>query len=382
MNTGSRLRRIARSFAAPVAAVVISFIVSSLALLISGSNPLDAYRAMWDYVTTVDSLVAIINRGVPYYVSGLAAAVGFKMGLFNIGVDGQYRLAALVAAAVGAELALPSVLHIAAIMVVAMVVGSAWAGIAGALKVKRGVNEVISTIMLNYIATGAIAYLLSNYLRDTSKTGDLVTKTKELPTTAWLPSLNGALSRIGIDLPEGTVLNGFIVIAAVIGVGFYLLVWRTRFGFDLRSSGINAAAARSAGVSPGGMILRTMLISGAIAGLVGMAPLLSETHKYGDQFPLTLGFTGIAVALLGRNHPAGIALAAFVYAGIERSTQVLSTLGLPAEIAKILQGTLLLSSVIAWEVARRRAESSAVHAAAKARPDAVVSSTPAAEATS
>src|SRR5688500_2371453 len=116
------------------------------------------------------------------------------------------------------------------------------------------------------------------------------------------------------------------------------------------------------------MIIGTMLMSGAIAGLVGLGPILSDIHFFeasGGQFPLQLGFTGIGVALLGRNHPAGIAVAAFVYAGIERSTQVLSPLGIPSEISRILQGTLILAYVIAYEVVRRWAEASAVRAAAR-----------------
>lgn len=361
-------RRIALALAAPAAAAVISLVVASLALLIAGHNPLDAYEAMWTYVDSTTSVVAILNRAGPYYVSALAAAIGFKMGLFNIGVDGQYRLAALLAAAAGAAVDMPAVLHVAFIILVAVVVGGAYAGIAGVLKVKRGVNEVIATIMLNYIATGTIAYLLTRWLKEDNAGAVGVTKTPAIPRSGWLPDLNSALAKIGFHIPGGTRLQGYLVIAAVLGIAFYILVWRTRFGFELRSSGVNPFAARASGVSPGRMVIITMLLSGALAGFVAIGPMLSDIHFFeasGGQFPLQLGFTGIGVALLGRNHPAGIALAAFVYAGIERSTQVLSPLGMPAEISRILQGTLILSSVIAYEVVRRMSEASAVRAASR-----------------
>ena len=359
--------RLVQALAAPVAAAVISLVVASIALLASGHNPFEAFEAMWTYVDSTTSVVAIINRAAPYYVSALAAAIGFKMGLFNTGVDGQYRIAALLAAAAGAAVELPAVLHVAFIFAVAIVVGAIYAGIAGVLKVKRGVNEVIATIMLNYIATGTIAYLLTRWLKEDNAGTVGVTKTKPIPESGWLPDLNNLVSKFGFHI-TGIRLSSYLIVAIVLGVGFYLLVNRTRFGFDLRASGVNPFAARAAGVSPGRMIILTMLISGGIAGLVGMGPVLSDIHFFeasGGQFPLQLGFTGIGVALLGRNHPAGIALAAFVYAGIERSTQVLPTIGMPPEISRILQGTLILSSVIAYEVVRRRAEAAAVRAASR-----------------
>jgi ABC-type uncharacterized transport system permease subunit len=361
-------QKVLYALAAPVAAAIMSLLVASIALLLSGNNPLDAFEAMWTYVDSKASVVAILNRAAPYYVSGLAAAIGFKMGLFNIGVDGQYRLAGLLAASAGAAVALPAVLHVTFIIVVAAVVGAAYAGIAGVLKVKRGVNEVISTIMLNYIATGTIAYVLTRWLKEDNAGVVGVTKTPEIDSSGWLPYLNNWLGKIGVDLPPNARLESYILIAAALGVVFYFVVYRTRFGYELRSSGVNPAASRAAGVSPGRMVIVTMLISGAIAGFVAIGPLLNNVHYFessGGQFPLQLGFTGIGVALLGRNHPAGIALGAFVYAGIERSTQVLSPLGIPSEISRILQGTLILSSVIAYEVVRRRAEAASVRAASR-----------------
>jgi ABC-type uncharacterized transport system permease subunit len=360
-----RLRNLALALAAPVIAAVAAILISSIALLVSGNSPSEAFSAMWNYITTADSFVAVVNRAVPYYIAACAVAIGFKMNLFNIGVDGQYRLAALFAAAAGAEVDLPPVLQISYILVVAMAVGGAYAAIPGILKVTRGVNEVVSTIMLNFIATGIIAYLLENNFRNADV--PLQVETKPLPRSGWLPSLNELFSKVGIDLPAS--LTGFLIIAIVVGILFYVIVYRTRFGFDLRTTGRNPNAARSSGVNPKAMILKTMVLSGIVAGLAGMGPLLSDVHKYGDTFATGIGFTGIAVALLGRNSPAGIAVAAVVWAGIERASQTLNPIGIPPEIGQILQGTLLLSAVIAFEVVRRYRERLVVREAAAKSAD-------------
>ena len=160
----SGLRSVALALAAPTAALIFAVIASSIFLLIAGSNPINAYGDMIEYGSQLEIQVDILNRATPLYISGVAAAIGFKMNLFNIGVEGQYRLAALFAAYIGALVTLPPVFHIALMLIVAMVVGGAYSGIAGALKVTRGVNEVISTIMLNAIAiSGLIAFLIKEW---------------------------------------------------------------------------------------------------------------------------------------------------------------------------------------------------------------------------
>ena len=367
--------RIFYALAAPVIAGVLALLVSSIALLISGYSPIETFQTMWQYLDSADSVVAIINRAVPYYIAGVAVAIGFKMGLFNIGADGQYRLAAVIAAAAGAAVSLPAPIHVLFIIAIAVAVGGAWAAVAGVLKVTRGVNEVVSTIMLNFIATGISAYLLAEYFRDNN--ASLVAQTKPLPRSAWFPSLNSLLETFGYHLPPNTILQGFLIVAIIVGIAFYLVIWRTRFGFELRTTGVNPAAARAAGVNPKAMILKAIVLSGMVAGLIGMAPLLCDPqlHKYADTFPTAFGFTGIAVALLGRNSPGGIAIAAVVWAALERGGQALSPIGVPQEIVKIMQGTLLLTAVIAFEVVRRFADAAQVRQAA-AQSGSRASSTP------
>jgi general nucleoside transport system permease protein len=361
-----RARRFLWSLLAPLSAVIFAMVITSLALLLIHESPGSAFKAMFNY-SIYDpnnggfqsaSLTSILNRAVPLYISGLAVAIGFKMNLFNIGVEGQYRLAALLAAAVGGAVSLPAPLHVALILVVALAVGSTWSGIAGVLKVTRGVHEVISTIMLNFIAFGLAQYLFANYLQAPRGPNDLIIKTRQIAPSGRFPSL----FHIG---GEAEPLRGFIVVAILLGIGFYILVWRTRFGYDLRATGTNPEAARVSGVHPGGMVIRTMLLSGAIAGLVGMSDLLGFFNQYSLDFPSGYGFTGIAVALVGRNNPFGIAIAALLFGFLDRSAQILDFNDIPKEIIIIMQGVIILSVVVAYEVVRRIVQAQQVRAAAE-----------------
>ena len=370
------LRRVGLALLAPTAAFVLSLAVAAVALAATGHPPLAAFGEMLAFGTRLDSLISVANRAVPLYLAGLAVAVGFQMGLFNIGVEGQYRLAALLSAAAGAAIVLPPVLHVAVIVLVAVAVGATWAGIAGLLKVTRGVSEVISTIMLNYVATGLAAWLLAERLRETGAAGDLVPKTPEIAPSGLVPTLDPLLGAVGLQVPQGSNLQGFLVIAVLAGVAYWLLVWRTRFGFDLRASGINSAAAQASGVDARAMVVRTMLLSGALAGLVGVSQVVGFFGRYTLDFPTGLGFNGIAVALLGRNHPVGIAIGALLFGFLDRSAQILDLTGVPKEVVVILQGTIILSVVVAYEVVRRLVEAQEVRRAAEATGGAATGSAP------
>jgi general nucleoside transport system permease protein len=350
-------RKTLYALAAPLAALVLALVVTALALIAGGHNPLVAFGKMVSYCFSKDSAAVITNKSLPLFISGLAVAIGFKMNVFNIGVEGQYRLAAIIAAAAGAAISLPAPLHVAFVMVIAMAVGAAWAAIAGVLNVTRNVNIVISTIMLNGVVASLIGYLLKHIAHVKNQ----MRATTELPRSAWFPDL--------AHLAKGTNLWGFVIIAIIIGVVFSIVMNRTRFGFDLRASGINPGAAKASGVNPKAMVIRTMLISGGLAGLIGMPVLLSDAHKYTQDFPTGWGFAGIAVAIVGRYRAGGVALAAVLFAAIERAAQILPQppLYAPKEIGTIMQGTMMLSAVVAYEVVRRLGESAAIRdAAAKA----------------
>ncbi len=332
---------------APLIALILAVSLTSLILLSIGKDPIETFRMMFDYGTTGKSIVSVLNRTTPLYISAVAVAVGFKMGLFNIGVEGQYLLGALLAAAIGTSFAISRPIHIFFIMLIAIVASSLWAAIAGYLKVYKGIHEVISTIMLNYIGTGLIAYLLSNIFFDKDEK-NAIPQTVELPESGRLPALNNLF---GIeDLPN---LHGFLPITILLGLIYYLLIWKTTLGYDLRVTGANPVAARFSGVDPKRLTIIAMIISGGFAGLVGMGPLLGYFHQYTIDFPPGLGFAGIGVALLGRNHPVGMFLGAILFGFLERSAQILDLRGVPKEIETMMSAFILLIVVVFYEIIRR-----------------------------
>ncbi|MDQ3158210.1 MAG: ABC transporter permease [Actinomycetota bacterium] len=339
-----RLKRLGLAIGAPILALFAAFLITSLVLALAG----DSVSGVWQQILSVPDvrgITNIINAATVYYLSGVAVAIGFRMNLFNIGVDGQYRVASFTAAVVAGEAWLPGYLNTVFAVVAAMLVGAAWAGIAGLLRVTRGVSEVISTIMLNAIATAVVAYLLRKAAVDNP--GSNVTATKTIPESGWIP---------GFSLQDGAPnkVYGFVFIAIIVGILYWVVINRTRFGFDLRATGLSETAAVASGINVKRMILISMLLSGAIAGLVGMPILLGDAHAYGSTFQSGLGFAGIAIALLGRNHPIGIAFGAVLFAFLdEQSNPLQILLDVSPDIVKITQGVIVLTVVIAYEVVRR-----------------------------
>jgi simple sugar transport system permease protein len=347
MSGRFNLKRIGLALAAPVLAILFAMLVTSIVLLAAGNNPLQAYSTMLQQLTKPRIQVNILNSATTYYLSAIAVAIGFRMNLFNIGVDGQYRLAAMLAAAVGGAIAIPAPFHALVVILVAMLVGAFWAGIAGLLKTTRGVSEVISTIMLNFIATGIVAYLLTPGRLAESTQGSNNIGTKPIPESGQVPGL-AIIPNAGRN-----EVYGLIVLAIIIGIAYWFLLNRTRFGFDLRATGSSEPAAIASGVDVKRMVLYAMLLSGAVAGLVGMPQLLGSSYTYSLDFPTGLGFTGIAIALLGRNSPIGIAFGALLWSFLDNSSNSLEFEGVPKQTVLIMQGVIVLSIVIAYELVRR-----------------------------
>lgn len=337
--------RVLLAVAGPVIALVVAVALTSVVLLASGKNPIEPYTLMLEQISYSDVQVLTINQAGMYYLAALAVAIGFRMNLFNIGVDGQYRLAAVTTAVVGAHVALPAPLQIPLLMLVAMLTGAFWAGIAGILKTTRGVSEVVATIMLNAIATSVIGYmtLTDNFgvpVGNNQTTG-------EMHESGWFP---------GISMGESGEIYGFVIIAALAGVLYWVILNRTRFGFDLRATGASTSAAAASGVNAKRMVLSAMLISGAVAGLAGMPILLGDTHTYSLSFPAGLGFTGIGIALLGRNSPVGIAFASLLWAFLDKASPALdyaTPVAYDKEIAVIMQGLIVIAVVVSYEAVRR-----------------------------
>ncbi len=339
-------RRIALGVAAPLLAILVAFIVTSIILIIA-KDPVGEVWAQLFKAPLPRQVVAIINAATVYYLSAVAVAVGFRMNLFNIGVDGQYRVASFAAAVFAGQGWLPGWLNIIVALIVAMLAGAAWAGIAALLKVGRGVSEVISTIMLNAIATFLVAFFLKK--ASVSVEGSNATNTKPLPESSRVPG-------ISVDglIATPNKIYGLIFLAVLVGFLYWFVLNRTRFGFDLRATGHSETAAVASGVKVKRMLLISMLISGAAAGLVGMPLLFGQDYAYGDTVQAGLGFAGIAIALLGRNHPVGIAFAALLWAFLDAQGNGLQiTAGVSDRLVLVIQGVIVLSVVIAYEIVRR-----------------------------
>ena len=338
------LRRIGISLIAPAIGLSISLIATAFILRVIGADVTTVFASMWNYGTSPRAMSLMLNLATIYFLSALAVSIGFKMNLFNIGVNGQYVLGALAGAVVASNLTLPKAASVTVTIITAMFVGALWAGIAAWLKVARGVSEVISTIMLNFIAIGIISYIIVRTSIGT-ETSLNIRGTKAIPETGMLRGV--------AFLDPATPIYGFFFISIIVGVGYWFLLNRTRFGFDLRATGKSATAARTSGVQSNRMIYVTMLLSGAVAGLVGLPYLLGDTGSYTLQFPTDWGFIGIAIALLGRNNPLGIALGAILWAFLDISSGQLVLEGVPREISTIMQGLIVIVVVISYEVVRR-----------------------------
>jgi len=344
-------RAILLGIAAPLGALVVAAALTAIILLLSGFNPLDTFRAFVDSVKAPRTLVNTANLMAGYYLSAVAVAIGFKMNLFNIGVEGQYKLAAMLAGAfAGSSLAsnLPGPLRIVLTILVAALVGAVWSGIAGLLKVTRGVSEVISTIMLNAIALSIIAYLILPSNMGVEVGTQRVRQTRPITEGGFLDGWTVS----GSSSP----LYSTLLLALLVGIIYAVLLNRTVFGFTLKATGLSETAAVASGVNVKKMTMTAMLMSGAIAGIVGIPQLLNGSdHAFSAQnFPGAIGFTGIAIALLGRNHPIGIALAAALWSVLDASSnQIQAIAKVPLEIVQIVQGIMVFSVVIAYELVRR-----------------------------
>ena len=337
-------KRILLSAAAPVFALLVAVVLTSLVLVALG----DPVRDVWITMASKPKprqVTNIINGAVVLYLSAIAVAAGFRMNLINIGVDGQYRIAAFAAALFAGQGWLPGWLNIVVSILIAMVAGGLWASIAAYLKVARGVSEVISTIMLNAFATGLVAWLLNKVA--VRQAGSNATNTKIIPESSQLE---------GLALVPGATNRVFtlVILAVVVGFLYWFVLGKTRFGFDLRATGRSESAAVASGVKVKQMVMSAMILSGALAGLVGMPLLFGQDHSYGTTFQSGLGFAGIGIALLGRNHPVGIAFAALLWSYLDTQSNALQIrAGVAPELVNIIQGIILFAIVIAYELVRR-----------------------------
>ena len=333
-------------------AFIFAAAVGAIIVIAYGESPFFVYRVVWEFSTArVSDVARVLAIATPLVFSGLAVAVAFKAGLFNIGVEGQYRVG--MAAAAGGAIVLdflPGPLLLVAVILCSVLPGMLWAWVPAILKVKTGAHEVVTTIMMNGVAISLVAWAILRPLR-TREEGFLDLRTQPFPENALIPSLGESL---GLDIPGSVHLTWLFPVAILACVVVWFLMYRSRLGYEVRAVGSSAGSAEAGGISIGGTQIKVFLISGALAGFVGLNHILGDKGYLGSNYETGLGFAGIAVAFLGRNHPFGVLLAAILVGMLQRGQDGIAVnTDLPTEILIILQGLLILSVVVAYELVTR-----------------------------
>ena len=341
------LGRASATIVSSALAVALALAVGAVVILISKQNPVDAYRALVDGAFgSRRAFGETLAASTPLILGGLAFAIAARASMFNIGIEGQLIIGGLFGALIGAaDLGLHPILYIPLCLVVAAVTGGFWGAIAGVLKAKSGASEVITTIMLNYLA-----FRISTYAVTSAGT--------------WLdwvdPQLNAtnkivAAARLPNDAPDSRLHLGF-AIAIVMALLLWYLLFRTTFGYKIRTVGLSRGAADYAGIAWGSMVTKAMFLSGALGGLAGVVEALGLLGRFYDN-PSGYGFTAIAVGLVGRNHPLGVIVAALLFGMLRSGSNAMqSSAGTSKELVLILQGLVILavSALAALEYLRGR----------------------------
>ena len=327
----------------PLVNIVLAFLVSGLVVMAIGEDPVAALEYLVIGAVGYDEALGYtLYYTTNFIFTGLAVAVAFHAGLFNIGGEGQAYIGGLGVGLVclATDGALPFVLILPLCIIAGAAFGAAWAFVPAYLQAKRGSHIVITTIMFNFIAAALMVYLMVNVL---IKPGQMSPESREFAEAAWLPFVHEMLAWIGIQVTRSP-LNLSFVWALACGVGVWLLLWHTRWGYEIRTLGHNERAAVYAGISPPRTIVLTMCISGALAGMVGLNEIMGVQHRLLLNFTAGYGFTGIAVALMGRNHPVGIVLASLLFGALYQGGAELS-FEIPTitrEMVVVIQGLVIL----------------------------------------
>jgi simple sugar transport system permease protein len=329
----------------------IGFFASLLVLMIIaiavGENPGKTFAAIYKFSMSTSSRLATgLSIAVPLFFSGLAVSIAFRAGVFNIGVEGQYFFGGLVGALAGIYLPMPRVLHIPVVVICAMIGGALWALIPALLKVTKGIHEVISTIMFNNIALAFVNYLVNNPLSGVETTS-LEAQTRKILPTALFGKLNGFFRAIGWNVPDHVYLDYSLVIAIIMGIAVWFFLFRTRYGFEIRAVGTSTEVSAYAGIRVKQMQVTAFLISGGLAGLIGLQEIFAIRGFYTYEIASGLGFDGIAIALIGRNSPIGVLFAALLFAFLKQSGYGLQLYtSVPNSVIYVITGLMILFIVV------------------------------------
>ncbi|MBS1792266.1 MAG: ABC transporter permease [Acidobacteria bacterium] len=347
--------KILREILSPLIAVLAAFFVGGIIVVLIKDNPFETYWLLLaNSFGSVKDIGWTLFYATPLIFTGLAVAVAFRCGLFNIGAEGQLYTASFMTAWVAIKFggtivevggkpenwswaSLPAFLLVPLCVLTAVVVGGLWGAIPGFLRARFGSSEVINTIMLNFIGIALVSYLTQYHYK---VPGDPILESAPIGKAAYIPQLHEYFSFIPKDVP----LNFSFLIAILMCVLVYVFLWKTKWGYELRAVGANSAAAEYGGISPRKQIIVAMTFSGALAGMVALNEVLGSRHLYYDGFSAELGFLGIAVALLGRNHPLGVFIAALFFGVLMRGEIFVDafTRYVSKDIAQVLQAIVIL----------------------------------------
>ncbi len=336
-RTSSFLQRILRSASVPLLSIVLALLIGGIILLLSGANPLSAYTALFQgALGSQEAIGRTLEKSTPLIFGGLAVAFAFQAGLFNIGGQGQLLVGAIFAAYLGFAIeGLPFIIHMPLALVGGALAGAVWGGIAGALKAYTGAHEVITTIMLNFIAINLTDFLANGIWKDEG----IVARTPPVLESAAIPRW-------------GNYPLGFAIAVLMAVITWYIL-YRTTFGFTIRTTGLNANAALYAGIKVPLVIVFVMFFSGFLAGMGGSVETLGVVGRYQPGFNVGLGFDGITIALLAKTNPLGVIPAALLIGAMDAgASQMQFTAGVQFQIIDIIQG-LILFFVSADLIARK-----------------------------
>ena len=338
----------ALSLLVPVVSLVVALLLGALVLAAAGVDPVGAFRAIAvaAFLGGIPSLADTATQATPLVFTGLACGVAFRAGLWNVGAEGQLLVGAWAATGV-AGVWLPAgtsaAVMLAAMALAAVVAGAAWGAVPGLLRARFGVSEILSSLMLVYVAVqwnNAFVYTLW------SDRGFQMTPV--FPESAWMPTLSSLLGPLAPDL-RGSQAHAGLVVAVVAAVVAGWVGSRTRFGFELRVMGASRATAHYAGIAVARRTVLVMALSGALAGLAGMVEVSGVVHRLQEHFSPGYGFTGILIAFLGRLNPGGVVLAAVLFGGLLVGAREVQ----PQGVASVLQGVVLVSLVASDLLVRR-----------------------------
>ena len=333
----------------PLLALFGFFLLCGIVLQIRQQSPLEFYSIIFvSAFSSLDDFGYVLFNATPLIFTGLAVAIAYKSGLFNIGCEGQLYVGAFAAAYVGIHLNLPGFLLIPLCIGSAVIAGAAWGAIPGFLKARYGAHEVINTIMMNFVAFALMNYLVTSVYQEP---GQMIPQTPQIHEAAQLPRL-ASLFPI---LPLSNPLNLSFLFACGCAICCYIFLTYTRWGYELRLLGNAPDVAAYGGINPQVVTIWVMALSGAVAGLAGVAEVLGYRYRFLDNFSSGWGFTGIAVALLGRNNPFGILVAAVLFGLLNKVALDIEIL---LEIRRGLflagQGVLIIWLVCTEGISRRK----------------------------